>query len=110
MAKDTVIVGCKLPNGIILQHPLNAAHKVEIAGLNKPKIIGAPYVTTEVDAEFWANWVAVHSEFPALKSGALFAVKSAKDIDVVASEHAKRKTGLEKMKPTDGGVKPADKE
>jgi hypothetical protein len=106
MAK--VLIGCKLPNGIILENPLNPDEKVTLKGLNRATIIGSTHVTTEVDADFWDLWKSTNPEFSALKNGAIFEAKDkasakdkAKDTD---------KTGFEKMDPKDKkhGVKPAD--
>jgi len=112
MAK-TIIIGCKLPHGIILHHPLDPSKIVELNGKNKVTIIGAEHATTDVDAEFWEHWSSVHAEFPALKSGAIFVAKSAADAEAIAREFEDRKTGFEPMR-TDGkderarGVKSAD--
>lgn len=114
MAK-IVVVGCKLPHGIIIQHPMDPTKKVELAGKNKALIVGADHASTEVDSDFWEQWLAVNKEFPAVKSGAIFVAKSVADAAAVAREFADRKTGFEPMR-TDGkderagGVKPADKD
>lgn len=109
MAK-IVVVGCKLPHGITLEHPMDPTKTVELKGKNKALIVGADYATTEVDADFWEQWAAVNKEFPAVKSGAIFVAKSAADIVAVARENADRKTGFEPMDPKSHGVKPADKD
>ena len=109
MAK-IVVVGCKLPHGVILEHPMDPTKKVELAGKNKALIVGADYASTEVDADFWEQWAAVNKEFPAVNSGAIFVAKSAADIVAVARENADRKTGFEAMDPKSHGVKPADKD
>ncbi len=114
MAK-IVVVGCKLPHGIIIQHPMDPNKKVELAGKNKALIVGADYATTEVDGDFWEQWAAVNKEFSAVKSGAIFVAKSLTDAAAIAGEFKDRKTGFEPMR-TDGkderasGVKPADKD
>lgn len=111
----TVIVGCKLPHGLILDHPLDPTKKVELAGLNGSRIIGATHGVTEVDGEFWEAWKTVHADFPALKSGAIFEAKSQADVAAKAKELEGEKTGFEAM-AQDGtderasGVKAADKE
>lgn len=104
-----VVIGCKLPNGIILEHPMKPDMTVSIAGLNSAVIIGADHATTAVEEEFWEQWFAVHKEFPAVKSGALFVAKSANDAKAIARENKERKTGFEKLNPADKkhGVKPA---
>lgn len=109
MAKSTVIVGCRLPNGIILEHPNNPTQRVQIAGTKSTKV-EVPYVTTEVDKDFWDAWVLVHSDFTPLKNGALF-MESTKDrADAKAKELVKEKTGFERAKAKDHGVVAADKE
>lgn len=111
MAK-TVIIGCRLPHGIVLDHPLDPANTVELAGLNKIRIIGAEHMTTEVDADFWEQWKTVHKDFPALKSGAIFEAKTAADADAKAKELTAKKggsaTGFEPAKPDADGVKTVD--
>lgn len=106
----TVIICCKLPNGIILDHPLDPAQKVELRGLNATTIIGADYATTEVDGDFWETWKTVHKEFGPMKSGAIFEAKSNEEAKAKAKEKAKEKTGFEAMPQEAQGVKPADKE
>lgn len=110
MAAKTVFVGCRLPHGLILDHPLDPSKKVELSGLNKATIIGATHAITEVDGEFWDAWKTVHADFPALKSGAIFEAKSAADVGAKAKEVAKEATGFEAMPQEAQGVKPADKE
>ena len=110
MAKTTVIVGCRLPHGIVLDHPLDPSKKIELAGLNKALIIGADHATTEVDGEFWEQWKTVHKDFPALKSGAIFEAKDAASAKAKAKELKDEKTGFEPMPQEAQGVKPADKE
>jgi hypothetical protein len=113
MAKSTVTIGCSLPHGIILQHPMDASKTVTLKGKNKAVIIGATHATTPVDGEFWADWYAVNKEFPAVVSGAIFVAKSAADAQAIAEEFKDRETGFEPMR-TDGkdkrasGVKTAE--
>lgn len=106
MAAKTVIVGCKLPHGITLEHPMNPQVTIGLAGINKAVIIGAGYATTEVDGDFWEQWLAVNKEFPAVKSGAIFVAKSAADVVAIARETAEVETGFEPMR-TDGKDKRA---
>jgi hypothetical protein len=106
----TVIIGCKLPNGLVIEHPLDPTQKVELAGLNKALIIGAEYATTEVDGELWETFEALHKEFGPLKSGAIFVAKTRDDAKAKAKELSKEKTGFEKMPQEVGDLKPADKE
>lgn len=108
MAK--ILIGCRLPNGLILQHPESKA-KVTIAGLHSSKIIGAKHITTEVDAEFWAAWKAAYaSDFKPLKTGAIFEAASASAAESKAKELEKEKTGFEPMAKEALGVKPSEKD
>lgn len=112
MAK-TVLVGCKLPHGLVISLAAAPDLTVTLAGANKAKIIGSDYSTTEVDADFMEHWMATNKDFPAVKSGAIFIAKSAADVAAVAAENKDRKTGFERM-ATDGkdarasGVKTAE--
>lgn len=108
MAK-TVAIGCRLPHGIILEHPNKPGVKVAVKGLNRAAILGAPHaVTEEVDADFWDAWKAANPEFPALKSGALFVAGSAAHVAAIAKELKGEKTGLEALDPESMGVKKAE--
>jgi len=105
-----VVIGCKLPHGLILDHPLDPSKKVEINGLNRSLIIGATYATTEVDGEFWEQWKTVHKDFPAIKSGAIFEAGNAAEAAAVAKELEGEKTGFEPMEQNADGVKAVDKD
>lgn len=110
MAK--VIIGCKLPNGLVIENPLNPNERVTLNGLNKALIIGAKHATTEVDADMWKLWKATNKDFGPLKNGAIFEAKDKASANAIAKETEKEKTGLEKIDPNDKttGVKPADSE
>jgi len=108
----TVTIGCKLPHGIVIEHPADPAKAVTLNGLNKTVIIGATYATTEVDGDFWDAWKNANKGSPFLESGAVFEGKTAADLAAVARETAKQPTGFEPM-AQDGtdirapGVKPS---
>ena len=106
MAAKIVVVGCKLPHGITIEHPMDPNKKVELKGKNKALIVGADYATTEVDGDFFEQWVAVNKEFPAVKSGAIFVAKSLTEAAAIAEEYKERPTGFEPMR-TDGKDKRA---
>jgi len=110
MAK--VIIGCKLPHGLVIENPMNPNERVTLNGLNKSLIIGAKHATTEVDADMWKLWKATNKDFGPLKNGAIFEAKDAASAKSIAKETEKEKTGFEAMDPKDkaSGVKPADAE
>jgi len=110
MAKGTVIlIGCRLPHGLVLSHPLKKDVKVTLNGLNSSRIIGADYVTTEVEADLWEAWKLTRSDFAPLKSGAIFEARNESEAASIAKELRGEKTGLEPMPKDAAGVKPAEK-
>ena len=95
--KSTVLIGCKLPNGVVLQHPHEPSKKVVLNGINKALIKGANYATTDVDKDFWEAWVSDHIDFAPLRIGAIFMAKDAASANSIAKELDKVKTGFEPM-------------
>ena len=106
----TVLICCKLPHGLILDHPLDVSKKVELAGLNKAIIIGADCATTPVDGEFWETWKTVHKDHPAIKSGAIFEARTTEEVKAKAKELKDEATGFEPMAQNAQGVKPASQD
>lgn len=106
MAK-IILIGCKLPNGLIIEHPVSGK-KAEINGLNKAVIIGATHVTTEIDADVWDAWKAQNATFPALKNGSIFEAANAKEAAAIVKDTDK--TGLEPLPQNAMGVTVADKD
>ena len=95
---NTVLVCSRLPHTLLIDHPTNG-QRVEIKGLNSTQLI-VPYVSTNVDAEFYNAWKAsMGSDFAPLKSGALFVAKSEADAQAFTREIATEKTGFEKASP-----------
>ena len=105
--QDTVTVGCRLPNGLIIDDPLNPNRMVILNGRNKATIIGAQYGVTLVDKEFWDMWISQNANFSAVKSGAIFAVGNIKDIAIAAKEVENERTGFEPMPQKVPGIEPA---
>lgn len=110
MSGKTIVVGCKLPNGIILEHPSDPEKTVELIGLNRASIIGAEYAVNNVDEDFWNVWLAANKKFPAIESGAIFAAVNTNEVAVKARESKGRKTGFEGLDPKSHGVEPASKD
>ena len=108
VGSSSVIIGCKLPHGLILDHPLAPEKKVVLKGKNSALIIGSDYGTTEVDGEFWETWKTVHNDFPAIRSGAIFEAGTVSELTAVAGELTDEKTGFEPMPQEALGVKIAD--
>ena len=108
MAK--ILVGNRLPYGLELNDPLDNDTKVEIKGVNASRIIGATFMTTEVDTEFWESWKAVNGKtFAPYVNGTIFEAGSTeKDAEKALPSE---KTGLEPLVPDDpkNGVETLDK-
>lgn len=104
-----IIIGCRLPNGILLKHPNpDVSATVKLNGKFSSKIIGATYGSTEVDADFWEAWKKAYANYQPLKSGAIFEARSETEAVAKAKELVKEKTGFEPMPQDAAGVKPAE--
>jgi hypothetical protein len=103
MAKETILIGCRLPNGLVLHHPTNRNITVKLAGTYETKMENGlfmpprPYSTTAVDAEFWAAWKEAYEGFPPLKTRAVFEARSEQEAESKARNAEKVKTGFEPM-------------
>jgi hypothetical protein len=106
---EQVIIGCRLPHGLILHHPDNKDITVTIQGMNRSKIIGASHITTMVDAAFWNAWKAKHADYQPYKSGAIFESSTIKGAEDRAKELVKEKTGFEPRGQEAPGIAPATK-
>lgn len=97
----TVLVGCRLPNGMILHHPADRKKTVKLNGVFQPLGNGlwAPpttYATTEVDADFWAAWKAAYAGNNPLKNRAVFEAKTEQDAAAKAKDSDR--TGFEQTR------------
>jgi hypothetical protein len=100
-AAKTLIVGCKLPNGLILEmgrYGDTRYQKVEVKGANSAKVAGG-YGLTPVDAEFWAAWLKKHAHLDCVTKGHVFAHSTEASAISHATERAELKTGLERLDP-----------
>ncbi|MGZ9981548.1 hypothetical protein ACXXCT_08770 [Bordetella bronchiseptica] len=97
---STVIVACKLPNGMILDIP--GAKSVTLNGANHPEAI-AGHGFTEVDAAFWDAWTKLYPDFQPLKKELIFAQGGERSATSKAKERKGEKTGLEGLDPDKPG-------
>ena len=100
-----VTVGCKLPNGLLLE--LNHI-QVELNGSNKAAIIGGDTGYTDVDDDFWAAWSKAYEGYGPLVSGSVFVAKDRKSAEAIGNERKKLKTGFEPMEQKAPGIDKAD--
>lgn len=110
MPSETVLIGCRLPHGLILRSPLDSNVTVTLDGLKSSKVIGATYVVTKVDADFWATWKKAYSDYQPLVNGSIFEARSEDQAKYKGKELAKEKTGFESMAQEQPGIKPATKD
>jgi hypothetical protein len=110
---NTVRIGCKLPNGLILEileagpgmFPAPMGKRVFLKGSNStltakgenPLI--ARFAFTDVDADFWEAWMKKNKDMPFVKNGSVFMEESAKDAKAAAKERKDVPTGLEPLEP-----------
>ena len=110
-----VLIGCRLPHGLILEHPLNPDVKVTLKGKNSRVVAGLyvpeqDFAMTEVDSDFWEAWIATNKAFPAITSNAIFVAKDAGSAESIAKELRNEATGMEQLDPVkESEVKPLDK-
>lgn len=111
MAKNTksktVTVGCKLPNGLILE--LNG-QTVEINGSTSSRVIGGHGITYDVDADFFNAWLEAYADRAMVRNGFIFAHDKAADTKAEAVDKEDNATGLEAVDPDapNAGVTKAD--
>lgn len=132
-SRKTVFVACKLPGGLMLDAPTTAqlddkkqlvdsgerdvSQRVTLAGTNSvirdhavdPESGG--YGVTEVDADFWTDWVARHKDYPPVKNGLVFALPNLADVKREAKSRGSEKNGTEPLDPEKPapGIQKADK-
>lgn len=104
---STVIVGCKLPNGLIIHI---GEKNVTLNGYNSTKIVGGHGIT-EVDKDFWDEWSKSNSDFDPVKAGLIFASGSVKNTEAEAIEKEDNLSGFEQIDPNakTNGVETATK-
>lgn len=99
---NTVVVGCKLPNGLIIEVGSPGADgywRQQLKGSNDSRVIGGFGITEGVDEANFATWLKKHAFMPAVKNSLIFVhstVESARDI---ALERKDVKHGFEPMNP-----------
>lgn len=89
---DLVTVGCKLPNGLVLEQD---GYQVELNGSNSSLVFGGYGLTEGVDKDAFDKWLSVHKNQPYVKNELVFAQAKTNSAQAKASENAKVKSGLE---------------
>ena len=109
----TVLIGCRLPSGIVLDVDDAGSQKVELNGLNTSMIAGGVGLT-HVDEATWLFLKEKYKSHSAFTSQAVFAHKdssSVSDVLALAEDLKGEKTGLEGIDPNAPakGLEPEDK-
>ena len=94
----TLTVGCKLPNGLIIEVDGKTA---VINGTNTSKVIGGHGITENVDADLFNAWIERNKERKVVKNELIFAHTQKESVKASAKEKANNKTGLEPINPKD---------
>ncbi len=110
MQSNTVLIGCKLPQGIIVEVE---GKKLKLNGMNTAMIAGG-YGLTTVSADQAAIFFATHADFGPVVSNAIFTHNSDDIASIVdlGDELKDERTGFEGLDPTKpaAGLKPDDKQ
>ncbi|NUF09793.1 hypothetical protein [Snodgrassella sp. ESL0324] len=96
MSNDTVTIGCKIANGLLLQVDDKT---VKINGFNTSNVIGGHGITENVPADFWQAWLARNKDRDITKNGLIFAHSNTKDTTAEAKEKRKTKSSTEPISP-----------
>ena len=96
----TVVVGCKLPHGFVIEVGKKGDDKYEryaLAGANESKLIGGHGITV-VPKEVWDEWKkrTGHKLVP-FKKGFIFAHESEDATHAQAMDQSEAKTGFERL-------------
>lgn len=111
-----VIVGCKLPHGLVLSLPNNKT-RVTLKGANSETIVGLDGKVvrgscgyTPVDESFINAWLKTYAESTMVKQQLIFVQKNEANAKAQAAEQEDQKTGFEPVNPAApgvSGIKPA---
>ncbi|WP_336281107.1 hypothetical protein [Cronobacter dublinensis] len=99
---ETIVVGCKLPNGLVVEQD---GYTVTLNGSNSSNVVGGYGLTEGVDKDAFEKWMEVHKNQPYVKNELVFAQAKANSAQSKANENASVKSGLEGLpqdKPAPG--------
>lgn len=99
MSNDTVVIGCKLPNGFVMQ--VGEIARV-IKGYNSSVVIGGHGITEDVPADLWAAWLKENKDRDLVKNGFVFAHTDSRNTKSEAKEKARTKSKTEPLNPPSG--------
>jgi hypothetical protein len=100
---EVVTVGCKLPNGLVLD--VEGSQPIVLNGANSATVIGGYGLTENVDKAVFDKWLDQHKDQPYVKNDLVFAQAKTNSAESKAKENADVKSGLEGLpqdKPAPG--------
>lgn len=108
--RDTVSVGCKLPNGMHLDigregEPIERVTLKGINSLTEGALIrpaakfGEYAVTKNVPKEFFEHWMSTHQNHPAVKNHLIFSHAQEESVKDMGEEFSEVKHGFEPLDP-----------
>lgn len=120
--RKTVVIACKLPNGILLSVPKGAPYEEQ----TRIKLMGNSVYTlpnedrkwtmptlaeghslTTISSDFWEQWVSENKDTcTPFKRGFFFAANSVSEATAKAADNRENLTGLERLDPKKNGVQP----
>jgi len=89
---EVVTVGCKLPNGIVMEVD---GRELVLNGANASSVIGGYGLTENVDKAAFDKWMETHKDQPYVKNELVFAQAKTNSAESKAKENADVKSGLE---------------
>lgn len=93
MAKaSTYVIGCKLPNGLSIQHE---GKSITLAGANSSLLLNGFGITRDVPADAWDAFEKAFKDQKIIRNGIVFAVTDYASAEDASKELAKQKTGFE---------------
>ena len=116
----TVLIGCKLSNGIILElmplppkdlkeqklYPGPTGKRVTIKGANslrtykrQPSPAAYSFATTPVDKDFWDAWYDRNKDLDFVRNGLLFVANNEREFNAIAKDTVDRPTNTEPLNP-----------
>jgi hypothetical protein len=115
----TVMIGCKLPAGLILEiikpgelrKPLPVGKRVILKGANslrenkRASLLSYDYAITPVDKEFWDAWFALNKDLEFVKRNLVFVAPNMKDAEAMRAERREDATLHTGLEPLDMGKK-----
>ena len=99
MSKENVVVGCKLPNGLVIRL---GEQEVTLNGANSSKIVGG-HGLTDVNKDFWSAWLEQHKDFAPVVAGLIFANDNFAKTRDEANEKQDNESGFEGINPDKPG-------